>query len=329
MVFTIITAATLALASGLVITTFDGTKSTTQSWYAENDPVRTINSLFSACRSPPFVLHTVYLTRCALKGVPPACARMCVCDLCWAFVAHHSPHRFFLPIFRSFSPSSFSSFQVMGGVSNSTFTVTHNVGVWQGEVKVVPKLRVLYASCAFSTQPSFSSFLFFLSRSPRRLPFFFSRSLFSSLTACPVPPFPRMLGFLQAPGFCTARTQHDFPDLSAFDGLIVTASADASANSLTNFKMTLESSAGSSQRGGEFEGKFQTHGASSTQYFIPFASMTQSYRGQPEGGPPTKKQLAAVTGLGFISDGVAGPFGQCKHVADAHSATKYTWAAPV
>ena len=40
-------------------------------------------------------------------------------------------------------------------------------------------------------------------------------------------------------------------------------------------------------------------------YFIAFADMTQSYRGQKEGGPPTKAQLKAITRLGFNDDGKA------------------------
>ena len=137
---------------------------------------------------------------------------------------------------------------VMGGVSTGSFKVENNMGVWTGEVKVVPKL--------------------------------------------------------QAPGFCTARTQHSFPDISSADGLLVTARA---TGDLKKVKVTMDSSIRSSPRQGEFEGSFVLTSSMST-HFIPFASMTQSWRGQKEGGPPSKEQLANITGLGFIEDGVAGKF---------------------
>ena len=42
--------------------------------------------------------------------------------------------------------------------------------------------------------------------------------------------------------------------------------------------------------------------------FVPFNAMSQNFRGQPEGGAPTRAQLKAITGLGFNQDGVAGKF---------------------
>lgn len=139
---------------------------------------------------------------------------------------------------------------VMGGVSTGSFAVDsgRKVGVWKGEVKVVPKL--------------------------------------------------------QAPGFCTARTQSTFPDISSADGLLVTARA---TGDLKTVKVTMDSSIRSSPRQGEFEGSFKLTPTMST-HFIPFASMTQSWRGQKEGGAPSKAQLAKITGLGFIEDGTAGKF---------------------
>merc|ERR1719223_992586 len=139
---------------------------------------------------------------------------------------------------------------VMGGVSTGSFKVdsARKIGVWSGEVKVVPKL--------------------------------------------------------QAPGFCTARTQHSFPDISSADGLLVTARA---TGDLKKVKVTMDSSVRASPRQGEFEGSFTLTDTMAT-HFIPFASMTQSWRGQKEGGPPSKQQLAKITGLGFIEDGIAGKF---------------------
>jgi hypothetical protein len=113
---------------------------------------------------------------------------------------------------------------------------------------------------------------------------------------------------LQAPGFCTVRTQATFPDISSYEGLII--KARLKAGTLTSLKISMDSSVRSSPRQGEFEGRFKfsgTNGAMQT-IFVPFSSMSQSWRGQKEGGPPSAKQLAKITGLGFNQDGVAGKF---------------------
>ena len=109
---------------------------------------------------------------------------------------------------------------------------------------------------------------------------------------------------LKAPGFCTVRTQHNFPTIAAAEGLLVTAKA---TGELKKLKVSMESSVRSGPRQGEFEGTFELTSQMAT-HFIPFSSMSQSYRGQKEGGPPTKAQLAKITGLGLNEDGVAGKF---------------------
>merc|ERR1719424_756445 len=145
----------------------------------------------------------------------------------------------------------------MGGVSVGTFRESNQQGIWQGEVKIVPKLK--------------------------------------------------------APGFCTIHTGNArFPDLSSEEGLLVDI-GQAAPGGLLNLKISMESSVQTGPRQGEFEGKFkliaQKDGrAEMRTYFIAFANMTQSYRGQKEGGPPTKAQLKAITRLGFNEDGVAGKF---------------------
>lgn len=114
---------------------------------------------------------------------------------------------------------------------------------------------------------------------------------------------------LGAPGFCTVRTSATFPDISSAEGLLVTAQlVDSAPGALSTFKVSMDSSVRDSPRQGEFEGKFTATATEST-LFIPFASMSQSWRGQREGGPPSKKQLAAIVGLGFNQDGTAGSFG--------------------
>ena len=147
---------------------------------------------------------------------------------------------------------------VMGGRSESTFTVAGKLGQWMGEVKIVPSLH--------------------------------------------------------APGFCTVRTQHDFPDISSTEGLLISArahfpdiSSHGGLSQLTSVKLTMESSVRLSPRQGEFEGHINLTDTMQ-EHFVPFASMTQSWRGQQEGGPPTARQLAKITGLGLNEDGVAGRF---------------------
>jgi hypothetical protein len=109
---------------------------------------------------------------------------------------------------------------------------------------------------------------------------------------------------LKAPGFCTVRTQHNFADISSADGLLVTARA---TGALTKVKVSMDSSVRPSPRQGEFEGSLTLTSTMAT-HFVPFASMTQSWRGQKEGGPPSKAQLAKIVGLGLNEDGVAGKF---------------------
>ena len=158
----------------------------------------------------------------------------------------------------------------MGGVSQSSFHVSEkNVGMWSGEVKIVPKLS--------------------------------------------------------APGFCTVHSGTDkFPDLSEHDGLLITARQTLGEAGLTKVKISMESSARSSPRQGEFEGVFHfpksTSGTTRPgQFYVPFASMTQSWRGQKEGGAPSKQQLASITRIGFNEDGVAGKFQFEIHSIQAYS----------
>jgi len=113
---------------------------------------------------------------------------------------------------------------------------------------------------------------------------------------------------LQAPGFCTIHTGgSQFPDMSSEDGLLVTIE-QAVPGGLMDLKVSMESSVRTGPRQGEFEGKFKLRGNSMSTYFIAFADMTQSWRGQKEGGPPTKEQLKSITRMGFNEDGVAGKF---------------------
>ena len=115
---------------------------------------------------------------------------------------------------------------------------------------------------------------------------------------------------LKAPGFCTIHTGgSQFPDMSSEAGLLVDI-GQAAPGGLMDLKISMESSVRTGPRQGEFEGKFkltaQPDGrAEMATYFIAFADMTQSYRGQKEGGPPTKAQLKAITRLGFNEDGTA------------------------
>eukprot|EP01052_Picozoa_sp_SAG31_P031871 SAG31_NODE_3428_length_4289_cov_3.615990_3_plen_440_part_00 len=125
---------------------------------------------------------------------------------------------------------------------------------------------------------------------------------------------------LHAPGFCTATTggyhqQPDkFPDISETEGLLIRAQ-NPMQGGLSSFKVSMTTSVRSGEREGEFEGRFNTtvkvEGRFNTYwrtYFVPFSAMSQNFRGQPEGGAPTRAQLKAITGLGFNQDGVAGKF---------------------
>ena len=111
---------------------------------------------------------------------------------------------------------------------------------------------------------------------------------------------------LQAPGFCSIRTRHEFPDLSAAQGLLITARHGPEAE-VTKIKVSMISSVHNSPREGDFEAPLQLTSTWAT-HFVPFVSMVQDWRGQKEGGAPTKEQLENIHGLGFLSDGVAGKF---------------------
>jgi len=118
---------------------------------------------------------------------------------------------------------------------------------------------------------------------------------------------------LKAPGFCTIHTGgSQFPDMSSEEGLLINI-GQAAAGGLMDLKISMESSVRTGPRQGEFEGKFtlkkQADGrAAMNTYFVAFADMSQSFRGQKEGGPPTKAQLKSITRIGFNEDGVAGKF---------------------
>jgi hypothetical protein len=123
----------------------------------------------------------------------------------------------------------------------------------------------------------------------------------------------RVVPKLHAPGFCTATTggyhqQPDkFPDISSAEGLLVTARNNGGPSGLSSFKVTMSSH----DERGEFEGRFNTTvvTAEFRTYFVPFSAMApRGEGGKPQGGPPTKVQLQAITGLGFNQDGVAGKF---------------------
>ena len=119
------------------------------------------------------------------------------------------------------------------------------------------------------------------------------------------PPQPK----LGAPGFCTVQAEASFPDISSADGLLLTVRlTDTNPGALATFKVSMDSSVRASPRQGEFQGTF-TATADTTTVFVPFSSMAQEWRGQREGGPPSKAQLAAIVGLGLNQDGTAGSFG--------------------
>ena len=118
---------------------------------------------------------------------------------------------------------------------------------------------------------------------------------------------------LHAPGFCTATTggydqQPDkFPDISEAEGLLVTV-RNSRAGGLVHFKVGMKAKSTNRREGG-FEANFTTTADNAFHtHFVPFSSFSSSYRGQPEGGAPTKAQLKAITGLSFNEDGVAGKF---------------------
>ena len=125
----------------------------------------------------------------------------------------------------------------------------------------------------------------------------------------------RVVPKLHAPGFCTATTggyhqQPDkFPDISAAEGLLVTA-RNKLASGLSSFKVSMQTSVNSGERYGGFEGYFNTTVTQEFKtYFVPFSAMApMGEGGKPEGAAPSKRQLAAITGLGFNQDGTAGKF---------------------
>merc|ERR1711998_559630 len=60
---------------------------------------------------------------------------------------------------------------------------------------------------------------------------------------------------------------------------------------------------------GGFQGHFNVqHIAAVQTVYVPFSSFKQSWRGQPQGGPPTKFQLVKIDQIGLGADGEAGKF---------------------
>lgn len=128
----------------------------------------------------------------------------------------------------------------------------------------------------------------------------------------------KIVPFLHAPGFCTCRTEGaKLPDISSYAGMSVTLNV-APGTEIQRYQLQFSSSVRSGPRQGEFQANFNlTAGASGEQtIYVPFAHFKESFRGEPEGGAPTKAQLAALTQIGIGSDGIAGKFNlEIKNIA--------------
>lgn len=123
----------------------------------------------------------------------------------------------------------------------------------------------------------------------------------------------KVVPFLHAPGFCTVRTDSStpIPDISAYvtGGIALTLRMKPRTN-LTTFQFQFQSEIHSDPKKGGFQGDFDVS-VSDTELqsiFIPFSTFKEEWRGEPEGGPPTAKQLTKISQMGIGAAGVAGYF---------------------
>lgn len=126
----------------------------------------------------------------------------------------------------------------------------------------------------------------------------------------------KVVPFLRAPGFCTVRTNSgaSIPDISAYlsGGIALNLQMEQAKTNLTTFQFQFQSEVRSDPKKGGFICDFDVDGtvADAVQtIYIPFASCKEEWRGEPEGGAPTAKQLTKVSQIGIGAAGVAGTFG--------------------
>lgn len=99
-----------------------------------------------------------------------------------------------------------------------------------------------------------------------------------------------------------------------FFGCVVTShyTQEQAKTNLTTFQFQFQSEVRSDPKKGGFICDFDVDGtvADAVQtIYIPFASCKEEWRGEPEGGAPTAKQLTKVSQIGIGAAGVAGTFG--------------------
>merc|ERR1719183_2317729 len=125
----------------------------------------------------------------------------------------------------------------------------------------------------------------------------------------------KIVPFLHAPGFCTVRTESaSIPDISDYvsGGIALQLKMSPSKTNLTTFQFQFQSAVRSDPKKGGFQGDFDvqiTNVNDEVQsIFIPFSSFKETWRGEPEGGAPTKLQLTKIEQIGIGAAGVAGTF---------------------
>jgi len=120
----------------------------------------------------------------------------------------------------------------------------------------------------------------------------------------------KIVPFLHAPGFCTVRTEAFKGDVSAYAKGGMFYDIAKHGGNLTKFQVQFSSAVRSNPEKGEFQCDVALPATESpmAHYYVPFASCKETFRGKPEGGPPTAAQLAKITQIGLGSDGVKGDF---------------------
>ena len=132
----------------------------------------------------------------------------------------------------------------------------------------------------------------------------------------------KIVPFLHAPGFCTARTKgtQSFPDISGLDGIEIAVTSKQSA--VTNFQVQISTKGGRTIfKQGTYSANFTVPAttattataaatAAATPVFVPWSAFELTWRGEKISGPAITSQLDKIyqVGLGTAFPGKAGKF---------------------
>lgn len=122
----------------------------------------------------------------------------------------------------------------------------------------------------------------------------------------------KVVPFLHAPGFCTARTSgtQTFPDISGLDGIEIDATASKDT-AISNFQVQISTRGGRTVfKQGTYVANFTIGAADASPIFVPWSAFELTWRGEKLDGPKITTQLDKIyqVGLGTAFPGKAGKF---------------------